>query len=71
LGALVWVGGGPIRNYQINDQPKKPAGAAAAAGKDPAMKDPAMKDPAAKDPAAANDPADPAANPKPPMKRKK
>ncbi len=32
LGALVFVGGGPIRNYQINDQAKKPAGAADAKG---------------------------------------
>ncbi len=40
LGALVFVGGGPIRNYQVSDQAKKPA------AKDPAVKDPAVKDPA-------------------------
>ena len=66
LGALVFVGGGPIRNYQISDQPKKPAVGAAAQGKDPA--------------AAANiknnnpdpaDPANPPPDPKPPIKRKK
>lgn len=33
-GPLVFVGGGPIRNYQVADAAKKPA-AAAAAGKDP------------------------------------
>ena len=71
MGALVFVGGGPIRNYQVNDQAKKPLGGAAGQGKDPGVKDPAVKDP--KDPAAAADPANanPPADPKPPLKRKK
>lgn len=71
LGALVFVGGGPIRNYQITDQPKKPAGGAAAQGKDPGAaanvknnnKDNNNADPA--------DAANPPPDPKPPMKRKK
>lgn len=69
LGALVFVGGGPIRNYQINDQqPKKPG--LGAQGKDPKDLGAGAQ---AKDPAAANvaDPADAPAAAKPPMKRKK
>lgn len=72
LGPLVYIGGGPIRNYQIQDQPGKKLGAAPAAqGKDPgAVQD---NDAAAKDPAAVKnaDPADAPAPAKPPMKRKK
>ena len=76
LGALVFVGGGPIRNYQISDQPKKPAAGAAAQGKDPGAaanvknnnKDNKDIDNNNADPA---DPANPPPDPKPPIKRKK
>ena len=71
LGALVFVGGGPIRNYQVSDQPKKPAAGAAAPGKDPGAAN--VKNNNA-DPAVPADPANaanPPADPKPPMKRKK
>lgn len=44
-GPLVFVGGGPIRNYQVADLPKK-----AGAAKDPAAKDPAVKDPQGNNP---------------------
>ncbi len=81
LGALVYVGGGPIRNYQINDQAKKPAGGANAPGAKGqaanaqgvnAQGAAANKDAnAADNNAADNDPAAPAAPAKPPVRKKK
>lgn len=71
LGALVFVGGGPIRNYQVNDQPKKPAAGAAAQAKDPPAANINNNNNGANNNAANNaDPAVPA-DPKPPVKRKK